>query len=90
MERELSVSKARDELSTIVDRVQFQGDTYVLSRNGKPAVAVVPLKVYQDWQRQRQAFFEQMQQTAQQTNLSEEEAMKLALEAQEWARSNSE
>lgn len=58
MERELNVTKAREELSNIVDRVQFQGDTYVISRNGKPAVAVVPLKVYENWRRQRQEFFD--------------------------------
>lgn len=86
MERELNVTKAREELSNIVDRVQFQGDTYVISRNGKPAVAVVPLKVYENWRRQRQEFFDLVKTISSRSNLDADQAMELALEAQRAVR----
>ena len=86
MERELNVTKAREELSNIVDRVQFQGDTYIISRNGKPAVAVVPLKVYHSWRRQRQEFFDLVQSISSRANMDPDEAMALALEAQQAVR----
>jgi prevent-host-death family protein len=44
MERELGITKARETLSDVVERVQFQGDTYIISRHGKPAAAVVLLR----------------------------------------------
>lgn len=86
MERELNVTKAREELSNIVDRVQFQGDTYVISRNGKPAVAVVPLNVYENWRRQRQEFFDLVKTISSRSNLDADQAMELALEAQRAVR----
>ena len=39
MERKLGVTEAREQLGNIVDQVQYQGDTYILSRRGKPAAA---------------------------------------------------
>ncbi len=43
MKKVLGVTKARETLSSIVERVQHQGDTYLISRHGKPAAAVVPV-----------------------------------------------
>jgi prevent-host-death family protein len=53
MEKIIGVTKARDEFRKIVDEVQYQGDKYVISRHGKPAVAVVPVQVYENWKQQR-------------------------------------
>lgn len=53
MEKEIGVTQARDKLSSIINEVQHQGDKYVISRHGKPAVAVVPMHVYENWKQQR-------------------------------------
>jgi prevent-host-death family protein len=53
MEKEISATKARDRLRNILDEVQYQGNRYVISRHGQPAVAVVPIQVYENWKQQR-------------------------------------
>ena len=58
MERELGITKARETLSDVVEQVQYQGDTYIISRHGRPAAAVVPIEVYENWKRQRREFFD--------------------------------
>lgn len=58
MEKIIGVTKARDEFRRIVDGVQYQGDKYVIQRHGKPAVAVVPIQVYENWKQQRNRLFE--------------------------------
>ena len=58
MEKVIGVTKARDEFRKIVDEVLFQGDKYVINRHGKPAVAVVPVQVYENWKQQRKRIFE--------------------------------
>ena len=58
MERILGLAKARENFSEIVEQVQYQGESYVISRHGKPAAAVVPVEVYENWKRQRNTFFE--------------------------------
>ena len=57
MERKLGVSEARGIFGKLIERVQYQKDTYVINRRGKPVAAVVPLDVYESWKRQRQEFF---------------------------------
>ena len=47
MERILGVTKAREKFGDLVEQVQYQGDTYIISRNGKPAAAIVPIGVYE-------------------------------------------
>ena len=81
MERMLGVTQARKLLSTIVDRVQHQGDTYIVSRHGKPAAAVVPVQVYESWKRQREEFFELIRKAQQRADLEPQEAEQLAAEA---------
>jgi len=40
----ITVSKARDELSEIVNQVSYRGDRIILQRRGKDVVAVVSLE----------------------------------------------
>lgn len=86
MEKELSVTQAREKFSDLVEQVQFQGDTYVISRHGKPAAAVVPIEVYENWKRQRRAFFDQIRQMQQRVDLDPQGAERLANEAVTAAR----
>ncbi len=58
MERKLGVSEARGIFGKLIEQVQYQKDTYIINRRGKPVAAVVPFDVYESWKRQRQEFFE--------------------------------
>jgi prevent-host-death family protein len=40
----VTIERARVELSDVVSRVQYAGDRFVVTRRGKPAVAIVPLE----------------------------------------------
>ena len=77
----MGVTEAREKFSNIVERVQYQGDSYVISRYGKPAAAVVPVAVYETWQRQRDEFFDLIRNLHKEANLSPQEADRLAKEA---------
>ncbi len=81
MEKTVGVTEARERFSTIVERVQHQGDSYIISRYGKPAAAVVPVEVYANWQRQREEFFDLVRNLQKQADLSPQEADRLAKEA---------
>lgn len=61
MEKEIGVTKARLMIREIIDEVQYQGDKYVISRHGKPAAAIVPMEVYDNWKQQRQRLLELIQ-----------------------------
>lgn len=90
MEKMLGVTKARETLSSIIERVQYQGDTYLINRHGKPAAAVVPVQVYESWKRQRDEFFEIVREIQQRADLEPEEAERLAAEAVAAARTENE
>lgn len=81
MEKQLGVTKARQEFSTIVEQVLHQGDAYIISRHGKPAAAIVPVQVYEHWKRQRQEFFDLIREMQQGADLDSDEAERLAAEA---------
>ena len=81
MEKVLGVTEARKKFSNIVEQVQYQGDTYLISRHGKPAAAVVPVEVYEYWQRQRAEFFDLIRNIQKEADLSPEEADRIAAEA---------
>jgi prevent-host-death family protein len=81
MEKTLGVTEARKQFSDVVERVQHQGDTYLISRYGKPAAALVPVEVYEHWQQQRAAFFALIRDMHDEADLSPEEADRIAEEA---------
>jgi prevent-host-death family protein len=81
MEKELGVTKAREKFGELVEQVQYQGDTYIINRNGKAAAAIVPIEIYESWKRERRAFFNLIRQAQETANLTSEEAERLASEA---------
>jgi prevent-host-death family protein len=89
MERELGITKAWEALSDVVEQVQYQGATYIISRHGKPAAAVVPIEVYETWKRQRKAFFDAVRrlQSANEA-MDPDRAMEDVLQAQQALRSS--
>jgi prevent-host-death family protein len=58
MERKLDITEARKSLATIVDRVSYQGDNYIIVRHGEAAAAVVPMEVYRRWKKERRELFQ--------------------------------
>ena len=90
MERELGVTEARKEFSDLVEKVQYQGDAYIISRHGKPAAAVVPVQVYENWRRQREELFDLIRGMQAEVDLDPAEADRLAVEAVISVRSETE
>ena len=88
MEKEFGVSVAREKLGDLVEKVQYQGDTFIISRRGVPAAAMVPIQVYENWKRQREELFSLIRNMQEEADLSPEDAELLAAEAVAAARRN--
>ena len=87
MEKTLTVTKARESFNNIVDDVENQGDKYIISRKGKPAIAIVPLTIYENWKRQRQRFFQLVDEVQEaNSDANPQEVMTDVLEAQQSTR----
>jgi len=86
MERQLGITEARKKMAEIVEQVQHQGKGFIINRHGKPAAAVVPVEVYENWKQQRRELFDLIRQMQGQANLDPEEAERLAADAVTEAR----
>ena len=78
MEKTMGVTEARRNFGEIVDRVRYQGDTVVLVKSGKPAAAIVPYAVLEQWRRTREELFavvDEVQAQNADLDMSEEELM---------------
>jgi prevent-host-death family protein len=83
MEKKLNISEVRDSLRDLVDEVQYQNNKLVILRHGKPAVALVPLHVYENWKSSRRRLFELIEQAQTVSGDQDpDEVMELVLEAQ--------
>ncbi len=80
MEKTLSASEAQSDFGKILDMVS-KGDAVVIEHNGKPAVAILPIEAYRQWQQGRRVFFDTMRDAAERADMSEEEADELIEEA---------
>lgn len=81
METNLGITQARAEFSEIIEQVQYRGEAYVISRHGKPAAAVVPIQVYENWKKQREELFDLIREIQTEADLEPEAAARLAAEA---------
>lgn len=83
MEKKVNITQVRDSLGDLVDEVQYQNNKLVILRHGKPAVALVPLHVYENWKSSRQRLFELIEKAQNSSGDKDpDEAMELVLEAQ--------
>jgi len=57
MKKTISAVRVRGRLGQILEEVYYRGDQYIIERSGKPMAAVVPVEQYEQWQRERDAFF---------------------------------
>ena len=90
MEKVIGLTEARSTLSTIVNDVQYEQDTYIISRQGKPAVAVVPLEILERYQEERRKLFAVIDEVqAQNEEADPDELMQIILQAQQAVRGES-
>lgn len=88
-DKKLGIAQARREFSDMVESTQHKGTAYVISRNGKPAAAVVPLRVYKRWKQEREALLSLIKKAQKNSShIDPDEAMRLSLEAQLAVRKN--
>jgi prevent-host-death family protein len=80
MEQKISAFEARRNFGRVLREVADKGNAYVVDRHGEAVAAVVPVRVYEQWKRERDRFFEVMEAAAKRANMNEEDAMALALE----------
>jgi prevent-host-death family protein len=87
MEKIIGLTEARSKLSDIVNEVMYERDTYIISKQGKPAVAVVPLEILERWRQDRARLFQVIEEVqAQNADVDPDELMEVILEAQQEVR----
>jgi prevent-host-death family protein len=87
MEKVIGLTEARSKLSDIVNEVMYERDTYIISKQGKPAVAVVPLEILEQWRQDRARLFQVIEEVqAQNIDVDPDELMEVILEAQHEVR----
>lgn len=86
--KSLGITDAKLKLGQLVDEVYYQGDTVLLEKSGRPVAIVVPVDMYRRWQTRREESFAIIRQIQDSVKgqFTEEEAMTLALEAQQAVR----
>lgn len=58
MRKTVSAMRARGNLGRILEEVYYRGDQYVIERSGKAMAVVMPVEQYEQWRRERDAFFQ--------------------------------
>ncbi|WP_420645051.1 type II toxin-antitoxin system Phd/YefM family antitoxin [Candidatus Leptofilum sp.] len=87
MEKVTNSSALRSNLSLVLDEVQFNQDSYVIERKGRPAAVIVPLTVFENWKRSRERFFETVRRIQEANkNADPDEVLQDVLEAQQAVR----
>ena len=84
MDRVMDVTEVRSRFGEIVDKVQYQGDTVVLEKNGRPAAALISFTLFEKFLKSREAAYQvvsEVQQQNQDLELSEEELLAFVNEA---------
>jgi len=88
MEKTIGAFEARRSFGRILQDVAAKGEKIVVERHGEPIAALVPIHIYEQWKRRREAFFDQMDEVAKRANLSAEDADELVQEAIQKTRSS--
>lgn len=78
--------EARRQFGRLISSVGFSGTSVVVEKNGQRIAAIVPIQVLDDWEKERQEFFDDLRQIGEGSGLSELEAMQLANEIVEEVR----
>lgn len=81
MEKTVPAFEARRRFGRLLQDVLARGDRFVVERHGQPVAAVVPIEVYEQWQKARQTLLSRIRAASERASLSPEEADELAAEA---------
>lgn len=81
MEKTIGAYEVRRQFGQMLSGILANKDRFIVERHGEPVAAVIPVSVYEEWKKQREAFFDRMEAIAERSNLSPEEADALADEA---------
>ena len=81
MDRTVAAFEARRSFGRILQDVAGNGDTVVVERHGEAVAAVVPMHIYEQWKKRREAFFDHMEEVSRRSNLSDQEVDDLIEEA---------
>lgn len=84
----MKANDARRRLGEVLDGVMANSDTVIIERYNRPIAVIVPVEVYQQWERGRREAFDRIRELSQTVNMDEDEADKLIQEAVSWVRSN--
>jgi prevent-host-death family protein len=82
MKRRLSAVDARQKLGDVLSGVFYRHDEVIIERAGKPMAAVVPMRIYEAYVRERELMLERIEQTHEANkHVTAEEAEEAAVEA---------
>ncbi len=60
MEKKISAMNARQKFGQMLEEAFYRGDTFIVERAGKPMAAIVSIEQYQQWQAEREVFFDRI------------------------------
>lgn len=81
MEQRMSAWEARRQFGKVLKDVTREGTAFIVESHGEEVAAIVPMRNYRMMQRQFQNLHDQLKSISESVNLSEDEAMQLALDA---------
>lgn len=86
MTEKVSTLEVRQRIGDLLNRVALRHDEFVIERKGKPLAALVPVERLEQMRRFARLHALDFLEKQRGTSVSEDEATRLALEAQRWAR----
>lgn len=87
MDKTIALTEARRQFSEIVNEVMYRNSSYVIEKQGKPAAAIVPLEIYEQWKARRQRLIDLIEETrAKNTDADPDQVLADVLDAQQAIR----
>ena len=86
MAEKVSTLAIRQRIGDMLNRVALRHDEFIIERKGKPLAALVPVERLEQIRRFARRHALQFLERQKGSPISDEEAMKMALQAQDWAR----
>lgn len=91
MNKQISLTEARGSFSDIINEVLYQGNSFVISKQGKAAAALVPVEVLDAYLEERQRKFDILRRLQEKnTDNDPDELMKAVLEGQQAVRAQNQ
>ena len=73
MLKTISAMKARQNLGQIMNEVSIRSDSYIIERNGKPLVAIVPVSFLEEQELKKKGFLNLLDKAQSNSNVTEED-----------------